>query len=116
MGLLVVLPSSGRRVIVNCVYTSGWGGNFENPPEPTEIEDVTFGVDADTNVELSQTEIQALFDNDGDYSAMVEELDKMDCGPDDDNYADSMDGDHDSAMASAGFGTDEDYGCYSGND
>lgn len=27
-----------------------------------------------------------------------------------DNYDDSMDGDHDSAMASAGFGTDEDYG------
>jgi DNA invertase Pin-like site-specific DNA recombinase len=29
-----------------------------------------------------------------------------------DNYDDSMDGDHDSAMASAGFGTDEDYGYY----
>jgi hypothetical protein len=27
-----------------------------------------------------------------------------------DDYDDSMDGDHDSAMASAGFGTDEDYG------
>ena len=30
----------------------------------------------------------------------------------DDDYDDSMDGDHDSAMASAGFGTDEDYGYY----
>ena len=29
-----------------------------------------------------------------------------------DNYDDSMYGDHDSAMASAGFGTDEDYGYY----
>ena len=29
-----------------------------------------------------------------------------------DDYDDSMDGDFDSAMASAGFGTDEDYGCY----
>ena len=29
-----------------------------------------------------------------------------------DNYDDSMDGDHDSAMTSAGFGTDEDYGYY----
>jgi hypothetical protein len=28
------------------------------------------------------------------------------------DYDDSMDGDHDSAMASAGFGTDEDYGYY----
>ena len=28
----------------------------------------------------------------------------------------SMDGDHESALASAGFGTDEDYGCYGGGD
>lgn len=31
---------------------------------------------------------------------------------DEDNYDESMDGDFDSAMASAGFGTDEDYGYY----
>lgn len=30
----------------------------------------------------------------------------------DDYYDDSMDGDFDSAMASAGFGTDEDYGMF----
>lgn len=30
----------------------------------------------------------------------------------DSDYNDIMDGDHDSAMASAGFGTDEDYGYY----
>lgn len=29
---------------------------------------------------------------------------------DDDDYDDSMDGDHESGLASAGFGTDEDYG------
>lgn len=29
------------------------------------------------------------------------------------DYDDSMDGDHESALASAGFGTDEDYGAYS---
>jgi len=29
-----------------------------------------------------------------------------------DDYDDSMDGDFDSAMASAGYGTDEDYGYY----
>jgi hypothetical protein len=29
-----------------------------------------------------------------------------------DDYDDSMDGDFDSAMTSAGFGTDEDYGYY----
>ena len=32
------------------------------------------------------------------------------------DYDDSMDGDFDSAMASAGFGTDEDYGCYGGDE
>jgi len=31
---------------------------------------------------------------------------------DPESYDESMDGDHDSAMASAGFGTDEDYGYY----
>ena len=31
-----------------------------------------------------------------------------------DDYDDSMDGDFDSAMESAGFGTDEDYGYYGG--
>lgn len=30
----------------------------------------------------------------------------------DDSYDDSMDGDFDSAMRDAGWGTDEDYGCY----
>ena len=29
-----------------------------------------------------------------------------------DDINESMDGDFDSAMASAGFGTDEDYGCF----
>jgi len=33
-----------------------------------------------------------------------------------DDYNDFMDGDHDSAMTSAGFGTDEDYGYYGEND
>ncbi len=31
-------------------------------------------------------------------------------------HNESMDGDFDSAMASAGYGTDEDYGCYGGDD
>jgi hypothetical protein len=35
-----------------------------------------------------------------------EELDEID------NYDENMDGDFDSAMTSAGFGTDEDYGGY----
>ncbi len=35
---------------------------------------------------------------------------------DDEDYDDSMDGDHDSAMASAGWGTDEDYGYFGGEE
>jgi hypothetical protein len=31
---------------------------------------------------------------------------------DNDSYDDSMDGDHESALSSAGWGTDEDYGSY----
>jgi hypothetical protein len=31
---------------------------------------------------------------------------------DEDDYDDSMDGDHASALASAGWGTDEDYGAF----
>lgn len=37
---------------------------------------------------------------------------RMDSGDAYDDYDDSMDGDFDSGMASAGFGTDEDYGYY----
>ena len=33
-----------------------------------------------------------------------------------DYYDESMDGDHDSAMESAGWGTDEDYGYFGGED
>lgn len=40
-------------------------------------------------------------------NAISEFLDKQDQA-----YNDDMDGDFDSAMASAGFGTDEDYGYY----
>jgi len=40
-----------------------------------------------------------------------------DCSDHPDNYNDSMDGDHESALASAGLGTDEDYGSFdSGED
>lgn len=44
------------------------------------------------------------FDFDADYEEMMDEA----C----DHFDESMDGDFDSGMASAGFGTDEDYGYY----
>jgi hypothetical protein len=47
------------------------------------------------------------------FCAMIEEFKREECiVHDDDYYDDSMDGDFDSAMASAGFGTDEDYGLF----
>lgn len=41
-------------------------------------------------------------------------IEDLDDGSDFDDWAESMDGDHDSAMASIGWGTDEDYGYYGG--
>lgn len=49
-------------------------------------------------------------DNASSDDEMCWEL-ESDLGPDE-----SMDGDHDSAMTSAGFGTDEDYGFYGDTD
>ena len=37
-------------------------------------------------------------------------IDDLFCQQSESNYDDSMDGDHESALASAGLGTDEDYG------
>ena len=54
-----------------------------------------------------------LYDDYNDFNEMVE--DGADEDWDDDSYDDSMDGDHESGLASAGWGTDEDYGHY-GND
>jgi hypothetical protein len=45
------------------------------------------------------------YDDYNDFNEMVEDRA-------DDFYDDSMDGDHDSAMESCGWGTDEDYGYY----
>ena len=44
------------------------------------------------------------YDDYNDFNEMVEDFDE------------SMDGDHDSAMTSCGWGTDEDYGYYGDND
>lgn len=67
----------------------------------TRIEELLF--DGLTEAEIaaalniSEAEVEAQI-------ALIEEVDY--------DYEDGMDGDFDSAMASAGFGTDEDYGYY----
>ena len=62
-----------------------------------------FGQDADTVLTLSRV-----------FGVNIEfvELALADAEAADADYDDSMDGDFDSAMASAGYGTDEDYGYY----
>lgn len=42
--------------------------------------------------------------------------DDFDYDPSDEEYDDSMDGDFDTGMRDAGYGTDEDYGYYGGGD
>jgi len=67
----------------------------------------------DKGHELWQLEIQCVgYDASGTIATceLVHEFDVPDCG--DDDMDESMDGDFDSAMTSAGLGTDEDYGCF----
>jgi hypothetical protein len=61
--------------------------------EYDDLEDF-YGIDAD--------------DRTNDYWAGNDDLEN----DSDDSFDDSMDGDAESALASAGWGTDEDYGCY----
>ena len=61
--------------------------------------------DAIVHGELSNDQIAKLYGVDVSY---VEEVERALY----EEFDDSMDGDHASALASAGFGTDEDYGCY----
>ena len=48
----------------------------------------------------------------------VQDADAGDVAPDNEYAVDreDMDGDHESALASCGWGTDEDYGCFGGDD
>jgi hypothetical protein len=65
----------------------------------------------DKGHELWQLEIQCVgYDESGKIISceLVEEFDYIE----DDDMDESMDGDFDSAMTSAGFGTDEDYGYF----
>jgi hypothetical protein len=56
----------------------------------------------------------SLYDDYNDFYSEDAELNDYEDDFDDfdDYYDESMDGDHDSAMTSAGWGTDEDYGYY----
>ena len=73
-------------------------------------------IDIQEDLEHGQLSFQKIADVYGIPVADVELIAKeMMIQFDDSTYDESMDGDFDSAMASAGFGTDEDYG-YFGED
>ena len=55
------------------------------------------------------------YDDFEDFYGECMDTDLSDYEVEDDSFDDSMDGDAESALASAGWGTDEDYGYY-GND
>ena len=65
-----------------------------------EIEDMYFDEHLNIPEIAKRTGLSA-----DDIAAYIDEMREYD------KYDESMDGDFDSAMASAGFGTDEDYGC-----
>jgi hypothetical protein len=69
-----------------------------------DYRDAFYGEDSSASHPDADHEVSSQFDDTADH----------DCGHDD-YYDDSMDGDHDSAMTSCGWGTDEDYG-YFGDD
>lgn len=67
-----------------------------------------------TELDLSSYERQAFESMHQLAADLQEEIDRLQEAGEVDEYDESMDGDFDSAMASAGFGTEEDYG-YSGH-
>jgi uncharacterized UPF0160 family protein len=78
-------------------------------PNPLHDEENTMSQDSfDRFDEMAERTIWPWIDDEG------QEWDVEDVNYDDhdDFYDESMDGDHDSAMESAGWGTDEDYGYY----
>jgi hypothetical protein len=78
-------------------------------PDPLHDEENTMSQDSfDRFDDMAERTIYPWIDDEGqDWD--VEDVNYDDH---DDFYDESMDGDHDSAMESAGWGTDEDYGYY----
>ncbi len=85
---------------------------------PAQVAEINADIDAndaadDANGAFEKMAAQQADEVDAHEDDTEEECDDEDLG---DDYDDSMDGDHESGLASAGFGTDEDYGCFGGND
>lgn len=90
-----------EQININCGYaiTTEDGIYMWHHKDGVQILDATTEEDAIAEVEF------------------ILNMSRWETDPDDEDvfdvdYDESMDGDFDSAMASAGWGTDEDYGCY----
>jgi len=93
-------------------------GTF-TPGGPATHEDQGYGAEFEVESCLRDgspvcdVEICTLVEDDGWYDVLVEAAEEVWVEEEYDDLDDPMDGDHESALASAGFGTDEDYGSYS---
>jgi len=67
---------------------------------------------------INRTLLQALESIQEEIEDELEEIDfeNLRFEDEDDYYDDSMDGDHESGLRDAGFGTDEDYGFFGGDE
>lgn len=67
---------------------------------------------------INRTLLQALESIQEEIEEEFEEIDfeNLRFEDEDDYYDDSMDGDHESGLRDAGFGTDEDYGFFGGDE
>lgn len=84
--------------------------NFSNTPAETPLRD-EITVRSDEFDPVANPAYDGPMGIMTDYDGCDSDVEEKDPEPDD-----SMDGDFDSGMASAGFGTSEDYGDYGGND
>lgn len=108
--MTVEFDHEGHKYVAEGTYFPGSYDTRDQPGDPAE-----FSVDACTydGVPMTEDEIETATDDEGWYSALMT---KAEDGMDDGYYefdgpdTDPMDGDHETALASAGFGTDEDYG------
>ena len=80
-------------------------------PDPLFDHDNSY---EDDNMDYNYDDHDDFYGESADYSDYNDDRDFDDenSGEVDWEYDDSMDGDHDSGMTSAGWGTDEDYGYY----
>ena len=80
-------------------------------PDPLFDSDNSY---EDDNVDYNYDDHDDFYGESADYSDYNDDRDFDDenSGEVDWEYDESMDGDHDSGMTSAGWGTDEDYGYY----